>query len=452
MIQPERVQRLNSEKINPEGRFVLYWMQASQRAFWNHAIEYAILRANGLKLPLLVYFGITPSYPMANARHYTFMAQGLAQTREQLKDRGIPMAVEALEPSEGAARIGKQAALVVTDCGYTRLQRQWRMSVARALRCPLIQVETDVVVPVSTVSCKEEYSAAAIRPKITKLLPVFLKKPPVYEIKTPSLDIDAPHTQTDPEHTICGLSLDKKAPASRHYKGGLFEARRLFENFLSNELDKYQENRNDPCKTALSCMSPYLHFGQVSALWCAMEAINTKSHGASAFIEELVVRRELSMNFVSYNSQYDSFESLPGWTRKTLFERRSDKREYLYSLNDLENAKTHDPYWNAAQKEMLITGKMHGYMRMYWGKKILEWSKTPEEAYKTAIYLNDTYEIDGRDPNGYAGVAWCFGKHDRPWAGRPVFGNVRYMNAAGLKRKFDADAYVKKIELLQNSD
>ena len=172
----------------------------------------------------------------------------------------------------------------------------------------------------------------------------------------------------------------------------------------------------------------------------------TESPGREAFLEELIARRELAANFVYYNSKYDSIDCLPDWCTKTLGDHEGDPREYIYSLEEFEAAETHDPYWNAAQRQMVITGKMHGYMRMYWGKKILEWSPSPRVAYETALYLNDKYELDGRDPNGYTGVAWCFGKHDRPWKERPVFGKVRYMNDRGLRRKFDADLYVRKVE------
>ena len=195
-------------------------------------------------------------------------------------------------------------------------------------------------------------------------------------------------------------------------------------------------------------MSPYLHFGQISPLFIALKASETKSPGTEAFLEELIVRRELSMNFVFYNEKYDSLEAIPEWAKKTLGSHKKDKRQYTNTLEELESAKTHDPYWNAAQKEMVVRGKMHGYMRMYWGKKIIEWSKTPEEAFLIALYLNNKYELDGRDPNGFTGVAWCFGKHDRPWGERPIFGNVRYMNDKGLKRKFDTDGYVKMMDKL----
>jgi deoxyribodipyrimidine photo-lyase len=188
-----------------------------------------------------------------------------------------------------------------------------------------------------------------------------------------------------------------------------------------------------------------LHFGQISPVYIARKVLDTDSPGKEDYLEELIVRRELSMNFVFYNERYDSFEGIPEWAKKTLRSREGDKRPYLYNPEELEAAETHDPYWNAAQREMVVKGKMHGYMRMYWGKKILEWSRTPEEAFRVALYLNNKYELDGRDPNGFTGVAWCFGKHDRPWKAREIFGNIRYMNAKGLKRKFDVEEYVRRM-------
>jgi len=182
----------------------------------------------------------------------------------------------------------------------------------------------------------------------------------------------------------------------------------------------------------------------------ALRIKKMSSPGGESFLEELIIRRELSMNFVTFNPFYDRLRSLPHWALATLKEHEKDAREYLYSRQEFEEARTHDPYWNAAQREMALTGKMHGYMRMYWGKKILEWSSTPMEAFQTALELNNRFELDGRDPNGFTGVAWCFGKHDRAWAERPVFGKVRYMNANGLRRKFDADLYVRNIAALSD--
>ena len=179
-----------------------------------------------------------------------------------------------------------------------------------------------------------------------------------------------------------------------------------------------------------------------------LEILKTDSPDTDSYLEELIVRRELSMNYVNYNPHYDTFDGLPRWAQQALNEHAFDPREYTYSREELENASTHDAYWNAAQREMMVTGYMHGYMRMYWGKKILEWSRSPVAAFNTAVALNNKYQLDGRDPNSYTGIAWCFGKHDRPWARRPVFGTIRYMNAAGLKRHFDIEKYVSMVQAL----
>jgi deoxyribodipyrimidine photo-lyase len=318
--------------------------------------------------------------------------------------------------------------------------------------CPLIQVESDVIVPVEEASPKEEYAAATLRPKIHKKLNHFLvplkQTDPV--IGSLSLDFDFFDIE-DIGKAISRLRIDRSVNKVNTFQGGTEEARKHLEVFLEGKLDRFPELRNDPTLDYLSHMSPYLHFGQISPLFIVLKALETKSPGTEAYLEELIVRRELSMNFVFYNGKYDSFEAIPEWAKKTLKTHRKDKRPYLYSLGEFENAKTYDPYWNAAQKEMVEKGKMHGYMRMYWGKKIIEWSKTPEEAFRNALYLNNKYELDGRDPNGFTGVAWCFGKHDRPWGERTIFGNVRYMNDRGLKRKFDADQYVRMVRQIEKT-
>jgi deoxyribodipyrimidine photo-lyase len=254
----------------------------------------------------------------------------------------------------------------------------------------------------------------------------------------------------DVGNALSKLRIDRSSEKVNAFQGGIKEALRHLEIFLDEKLDRFPELRNNPTLDYLSHMSPYLHFGQISPLYIALKVKQTKSPGIEAFLEELIIRRELSMNFVFYNDRYDSFDGLPEWARKTLRSHQKDKRQYLYRLEELEQANTHDPYWNAAQKEMVVKGKMHGYMRMYWGKKIIEWSKAPEEGFHAALYLNNKYELDGRDPNGFTGVAWCFGKHDRPWGERPIFGNVRYMNDKGLKRKFDADDYVRMVNKLNS--
>jgi deoxyribodipyrimidine photo-lyase len=446
MIQKERIKILNQKEVK-KGAYVLYWMQASQRASYNHALEYAILKANELKKPLIVFFGITDHFPEANERHYAFMLEGLREVKQDLEKRGIQMVVLHQSPELGVLKIAKRASLVIVDRGYLRIQRQWRKSAAMRLDCPLIQVESDAIVPVEEVSSKEEYSAATIRPKILRKLSRFLTPLEEREPLASSLSMDFNTFEIeDMEKALSKLHIDRSVKRGHSFRGGTREALRHLEVFIQEKLDRYSEMRNDPTQNGLSHMSPYLHFGQISPLYIALKVKQTESPGVEAFLEELMVRRELSLNFVFYNDHYDSFEGLPQWAQKTLKDHQRDRRPYLYSMEELEHGETHDPYWNAAQKEMRITGKMHGYMRMYWGKKILEWTKNPEEAHRIALSLNNKYELDGRDPNGFAGVAWCFGKHDRPWPERPIFGTVRYMNDRGLKRKFNADEYVQKVK------
>ncbi len=445
MVEKERIRALN-ERLAGNGDLVIYWMQQSQRPRYNHALEYAVLRANEHQKPLVVFFGLTDRFPEANERHYRFMLEGLKETGAALSERGIPFVIQHVSPDAGIIALSRKAVLIVTDRGYLRIQKEWRKKVAEAIQCPLLQVESDVIVPVETASPKEDYSAGIFRPKIQSHLLKFLRVPEELPLLRkldkapfPTLDIN------DIDGIISGLSIETTVPAVDWLRGGTSNAEHLLVEFIADRLDRVPEERNDPSKECLSHMSPYLHFGQISPAYIASEVLNSGSPGRDIYLEELIVRRELSMNFACYNQAYDSFESLPSWARNTLKEHERDPRPWLYTEEELENALTHDPYWNAAQNELVHLGKMHGYMRMYWGKKILEWSASPETAFSTAIYLNNKYSIDGRDPNGFTGVAWCFGKHDRAWKERPVFGKVRYMNSAGLRRKFNIDGYVDRI-------
>jgi deoxyribodipyrimidine photo-lyase len=318
------------------------------------------------------------------------------------------------------------------------------------MECPLIEVETDVIVPVDETSSKEEYAAATIRPQIHRKLKRFLVPlKGIYPlVKFPDFDLES-FDITDLNKSLSRLRVDRSVKRVSSFRGGTSEAKEQLNAFLETKIDHFPEGRNDPTLDSLSNLSPHLHFGQISPLYTALKVMDTESPGKEAYLEKLIIRRELSINFVCYNDRYDSFSGLPQWALKSFKVHQNDRRPYCYSVKELEKAETHDPYWNAAQKEMMLKGKMHGYMRMYWGKKIIEWTKTPREALRIALYLNNKYELDGRDPNAFAGVAWCFGKHDRPWNERTVFGNVRYMNAAGLRRKFDADEYVKSVNQLK---
>ena len=452
MIQPERIEPLNHHTANDRD-YVLYWMQAAQRAKDNHALEYAVELANKRGKPLLVLFSLTDAYPDANLRHYTFMVEGLRQVEKELTKRCIPFVVLGGSPDANAIRLARHAVAVIVDEGYLRIQRQWRKTVAEAIDCPLLEVTTNLIIPIEAASDKENFSAGTLRPRIRLQLDRFLTPLKSVKLKKTTVPFNIPGRLDLNDATLFStLKLDTSIPPSGFYTGGAGHAEKRLNEFITNTLDRYAVDRNDPMLDCQSNLSPYLHFGQISPLTIASAVLTVDSPGKEAFLEELIVRRELSHNFVYYNPGYDSFDTaLPPWALRTLNYHAKDKRQYTYALEQLETASTHDAAWNAAQLEMTLTGKMHNYMRMYWGKKILEWTKTPRQGFAWALHLNNKYELDGRDPNGYAGVAWCFGKHDRAWGERPVFGKVRYMNAAGLKRKFDIDAYVQKIEQLHNA-
>ena len=444
MIQTERICALNHHgPVN--GAYVLYWMQSSQRAGCNHALEYALAFANEHRLPVVVLFCLMDRYPDSNLRHYSFMLAGLQATFDALRERGITAVMLRGEPESVVPEAARRARLVVTDRGYTRHQRRWRPGVARRIECPLIQVETDVIVPVETASPKEEYAAATFRPKIGRVLLRYMVPLSEQEAQVtgfrPDMDAIEP---VDGLKTLTPV-LDRSVPPVDGTPGGHVAAEHRLKEFLDSRLDTYGSLRSDPAATAYSGLSPYLHFGQISPLEVALAASDHGGPGAESFLEELIVRRELAVNFTYYNQSYDSFACLPDWAQSTLKAHETDTRPYHYSREELETAATHDEYWNAAQREMRLTGSMHNYMRMYWGKKILEWCPGPSEAFDTALYLNNKWQLDGRDPNSYAGVAWCFGKHDRPWGERSIFGKVRYMSAGGLERKFDIKSYVSRF-------
>jgi deoxyribodipyrimidine photo-lyase len=426
-------------------------MQQSQRVVFNHALEYAVMEAGRMNLPLIVLFCLA-DFPDANFRHYQFMAQGLIEVKKSLHERGISMFLVTGDPVKEVVSIALNAALLITDRGYLRIQRQWRMAVAATVKCSMVEIETECIVPVETASPKEEYTAGTLRPKIHRLLREYLVPLKQKTVKRDSLAIkcDAVSFPASVREIMQLVKTDMSVPSVKGFSGGYIAASERLGSFINHKLDNFGSLRNDPSMDYSSGLSPYIHFGQISTLQIAMEISATRSPGKDAFLEELIVRRELAFNFVWYNKYYDSYLSLPSWAAATLQAHCPDKRDPFYTKKQLEEAATADSYWNAAQREMVIGGKMHGYMRMYWGKKLIEWMSSPADAYAFALYLNNRYELDGRDPNGYAGVAWCFGKHDRAWKERPIFGKVRYMNASGLERKFDIDAYVSKVKGLQD--
>jgi deoxyribodipyrimidine photo-lyase len=446
-IQDARIRQLNAREA-VQGRYVLYWMQQSQRAQMNHALEAAVHEANAREIGVVAAFGLTDGYPEANLRHYAFMLAGLKETAQALERRGIRMVVRRGSPPEVALELGREAALIVCDRGYLRHQRAWREQVARRAACRVIQVESDAVVPVEAATLKAEIGARTLRPRIHRRLADYLKELQEAPVRVrnanrrlPGLDLN------DPDGILANLKIDRSVGAVRRFAGGSAEAQRRFAGFLNQRLERYAHNHNQPQTDDTSEMSPYLHFGQISPLFMALAAAKAAAPQAAkdAFLEEMIVRRELACNFTHFTADYDAYGCLPGWAQQSLSEHRRDRRPHLYTPRQLENAATHDPYWNAAMREMVCTGFMHTYMRMYWGKKILEWSRTPEEGFAATLALNNKYFLDGRDPNSYAGVAWIYGIHDRAWPSRAVFGKVRTMVASGLERKCDIRAYVEKV-------
>ncbi len=447
VVEGQRLSELNDA---PEraGAYVLYWMQQSQRAVFNPALETAIAAANRLGLPVLVAFALAEPLPRAKARHYAFMLEGLAETAQQLRERDIGFVIRRGAPPQVILSLAPRAALVVCDRGYLRRQQQWRREVAQGAARRVLMVEGDVVVPTALVSGKTEIGARSLRPKISRLRDAFLA--PLRRLRpritAQRLSLTSDVSLDDVSGILATLRLDQKVGPVASFHGGHGRARARLRGFVTRRLRAYRQARALPGAPQVSTLSPYLHFGQISPVEVALaarDAAVAESECAS-FLEELIVRRELAVNFVTTRPDYACYEALPEWARRSLAMHAADRRDHLYSYEQLAAAGTHDPYWNAAMQELRLTGYMHNYMRMYWGKKVLEWSPTPREAHATLLRLNNTYFLDGRDASSYANVGWVFGLHDRPWPRRPVFGNVRYMNAAGLKRKTDIETYVRK--------
>jgi deoxyribodipyrimidine photo-lyase len=444
-----RIRQLNERPLG-DGSYVLYWMQASQRAEFNPALEYAIRRADEINLGLVVGFGLMTAYPEANARHFAFMLEGLAEVRHRLGERGIRFVMRAGRPDDVALNLAGDGAMVVCDRGYLRHQRQWRARLADQARCLVVQVEGDVVVPVETASSKAEYAARTLRTKIHRCWSDFLHEivPGDPVRSTRRLAFRDELDPSDPAAVLRKLDVDRNVAPVARFRGGTYEARRRLEHFLRYKLEGYDGDRSEPARAHVSELSPYLHFGQISPVEIALKVRAARSTGETdraSFLEELIVRRELACNFAQFTANYDDYASLPGWARRTLAEHADDRRPQRYTRAQLETGRTGDRYWNAAMQEMRETGYMHNTMRMYWGKKIIEWSSTPEQAWRTALYLNNRYFLDGRDPNSYANVGWLFGLHDRPWRERPIFGTVRTMTAGGLDRKYDMDGYLARV-------
>lgn len=447
-MKKERIRKLNEAK--PQSGPVLYWMDRDRRAHDNWALIAAINTANQYKSELHVAYVIPNKFLNANKRTYTFMLKGLEETAETIVSKNIHFHMILGDPTEVVPHFIDDNSIktIFTDFTPLKLPRSWRDNLSVKLQVPFYEVDTRNIIPCWVLSDKEEYAARTIRRKVHAKLDDYMDNFP--SLLTYGYNNNVSKVIFKTEDILSKLPVDD-IPIVDHFTPGEKAAKDKLSYFLDNQVKHYDELRNDPNQDVLSDMSPYLHFGQISSQYIAHaarehKAIHPESQNAiDAFLEELIVRRELTDNYCYYNKNYDNFRGFKEWAQKTLNEHRDDKREYLYTYKQFERAETHDELWNAAQNQMLREGKMHGYMRMYWCKKILEWTNSPEDAQAIAIKLNDTYELDGRDPNGYVGVAWSIGGvHDRAWTERDVYGKIRYMNYNGAKRKFDVKSYSEK--------
>jgi deoxyribodipyrimidine photo-lyase len=445
-IDPRRIRTLQAGE--PGTGPVVYWMSRDQRIRDNWALIHAQERARAAERGVVVLFCLAPEFLEAAWRQYSFMLGGLRETCRECLELGIPFVLRRGDPGERAAELANSldAESLICDFDPLRLKSGWRREAADRIKAPFMVVDAHNVVPCWQASDKQEFAARTIRPRIQRQLDEFLTPfpdPAPQPEAVPGLDLGEP----DWEAIESALRVDAGVGPAEWLEPGPRAGRKRMQDFLHNGLARFADKRNDPNADALSHLSPYFHFGQIAPQRAALEVWNSEeapSSARSAYLEELIIRRELADNYCYYNPAYDAFQGLPNWARATLDKHRDDPRPVIYSYQELEDAATHDDLWNAAQTQMVRTGKMHGYMRMYWAKKILEWSESPEQAIDFAIQLNDLYELDGRDPNGYTGVLWSVGGlHDRGFKERPVFGTVRYMSHAGCRRKFDVGAYVR---------
>ena len=444
---------------DPRGKCVVYWMQRAQRGIDNHAVNLAVGIANELGLPLVVYFAAISNFPNANLRHYAFLQQGLVDIEQHLAERNISFVMRRA-PNESHERLihDVQAAMVIGDENPMREPERWRKRLAETLDIPFWTVDTDVVIPSKLIE-KAQYGAYTIRPRLYRLLPEFLvpyENPHAIHAWKRPMRFHA--DSVDEDITAGWPNLDRSVPPVTTRHGGTRAGLKRLEIFTSRILATYEADRNKPEMDGTSALSPYLHYGHLGpqtialAVQAAVVANPALQSAKDSFFNELIAWRELAVNFVKYSPDtYDTHESAENWAKLSIADHARDEREYVYTLPQLEAAQTYDELWNASQIQMVETGWMHNTMRMYWAKKILEWTPDVATAVRYAIYMNDKYELDGRDPNGYSGIAWSMlGKFDRPWFDRPIFGKIRYMSGASTGRKFNSNLYIRQMQALRN--
>jgi deoxyribodipyrimidine photo-lyase len=444
-VDERRYRPRNEVSVGPGP--VVYWMQRDQRVQDNWALLYAAEQAVARDVALMVIFNLVPRFGDTTARHYNFMFSGLEEVEAELTTLNIPFFLLEGEPAKTIPNFVAEHKVgeVVTDFNPLRFTDAWRKQVGEKLAVRFTEVDAHNIIPCWVVSDKEEFAAHTFRPKVHRQLAGWLVDFPKLEKqshaapKALGVDWAALRERVVTDESV--LPVDWCTPGTK-------AGHEQLESFLDTGLGTYDENRNDPTLDGQSNLSPYLHFGQIAPQRVALAVKAKKGISAEAreaYLEELIVRRELTDNYCFYNPHYDQVAGAHEWAQKTIAEHADDEREYLYTKKQLEEGETHDELWNAMQAELVTRGKMHGWCRMYWAKKILEWTKDTQTAIDIALYLNDKYHLDGTDPNGVVGVMWSIaGVHDRAWTERPIFGKIRYMNFNGAKRKFDVPAYIAK--------
>jgi deoxyribodipyrimidine photo-lyase len=446
-----RVTKLNQHADNSKGRYVLYWMQMYKRASHNYALNFAIQMANERGLPLVVYEGLKYYYPWASDRIHTFILEGVEEKRREFAERGIRyifyLQRHKKDPTNVVARLAKDATLLVTDDFPCFIVPHHNSRVAE-LELPVYAVDANGMAPMSLLP-KEEYAAYTIRPKINRLLPDLPRRivTPPLEKQSLKLQLDCPDTEITGANIaklVSECDIDHTVKPSPLYQGGTKAGRKRLRHFVENILPHYDETRSEPSVDGSSRLSPYLHFGflSIQEIVAAVEKADAPKTSKDVFLEEVIVRRELSFNFTRHNPNYDSLASLPDWVHKTMREHADDLRPELMDAEKIEAGETYDELWNATQRELVSTGLLHNYVRMLWGKKVIEWQRSYEMAFELLVHLNNKYALDGRDPNSYAGILWCFGKHDRPWFEREIFGMMRFMSSHSMAKKFRAKQYI----------
>jgi deoxyribodipyrimidine photo-lyase len=477
-----RVRSLNDAPLRGDGSYVLYWMTAYRRMSWNHALDRAVEHARELGVPLLVFEGLRIDYAWASDRHHRFAIDGMREHRDVLAGGPIGY-LPWVEPTRGAGKglleaLASHAAVVVTDDAPFFFFPRMVSAAADRLGVRLEAVDSNGLYPIHHAQ-RTFTTAASFRRHLQKTLPEFLGHAPA---ASPTLDAlppfggldalldgrwaPAPDSLLDPDGDgLAALDIDHSVPPVP-FAGGSAPGRDRLERFLAERLPEYHERRNEPDDETGSRLSPYLHWGHLSS-WEIFDRLTERdgwtparlavkpngrregwwnmSPEVEAFVDELVTWREIGFNYCTRENEPARYGSLPEWARETLAEHAEDPRPYVYSMEEFEAAETHDELWNAAQRELRREGTIHNYLRMLWGKKILEWSESPQAALETMVELNNRWAVDGRDPNSYSGIMWVLGRYDRGWPERDVFGKVRSMTSKSTRRKVSVDDYLRRF-------